>query len=299
MRTRIWKTMSSVFVSTGVCTTHTHTHTHRDTFNMDFGQVAKSLQTPPITGWNKQLIWRGTISAFVGMFLGMITSLIVNVALVEISISPFFAMVSNMSNTRYTSPYQYFGALFILIGGVIAWRVSTCPITDEEHKSRQKVFFMLSLMVSASGLLCCTIQRHWFFVLPRILKIPIYSLLGISISFALIFSTIDLMNVGFSLCQLNSARSPVDSAVQVSLIVGAALLMGCIFGFIFGILDVANEISYHVRLSLLREEQFCYPIGGFIGALVSAALLSNKRGVYYRLALLMNIFGIRRRVIYI
>eukprot|EP01054_Gregarina_sp_Poly1_P004369 Gregarina_sp_Poly_1__4368@NODE_2363_length_2231_cov_400_485213_g1505_i0_p1_GENE_NODE_2363_length_2231_cov_400_485213_g1505_i0NODE_2363_length_2231_cov_400_485213_g1505_i0_p1_ORF_typecomplete_len241_score13_62Saf_2TM/PF18303_1/1_7Saf_2TM/PF18303_1/65Nitrate_red_gam/PF02665_14/12_NODE_2363_length_2231_cov_400_485213_g1505_i07831505 len=233
---------------------------------MDFSQVAKSLKSPPVTGWNKKLIWRGAASSAVGLILGMITSLIVNVALVEISISPFFAL--------------YFGVLFMLTGGVIAWRVASTPIADEESRGRQRVFLFLALLVSVSGLLCCTIQKHWFFALPRLIKIPIYSLLGVSIAFALIFSTIDLMNVAFGLCQLSSARSPVDSAVQVSLIVGAALLMGCIFGFIFGILDVANEISYHVRLSLLREEQFCYPIGGVIGALVSIELLSNTRMSY-------------------
>lgn len=61
---------------------------------MDITSVIRSLKSPPVTGWTKSLVWHGTVSAFVGVILGMIISLIVNVALVEISVSPFFGLVS-------------------------------------------------------------------------------------------------------------------------------------------------------------------------------------------------------------
>lgn len=47
-----------------------------------------------------------------------------------------------------------------------------------------------------------------------------------------------------------------------------ALLMGAIFGTIFGVMKVEEEVSYHLRLALLREEHYCFPIGGILGALV-------------------------------
>lgn len=61
--------------------------------------------------------------------------------------------------------------------------------------------------------------------------------------------------------------------------------MGSIFGCMFGLLDVANEISYHVRLSLLREEQICYPIGAILGAAAGFAneYLRNQEEMYVQL----------------
>lgn len=40
---------------------------------------------------------------------------------------------------------------------------------------------------------------------------------------------------------------------------------GCIFGTIFGIMDVEDEVSYQLGLALKREESYCYPIGGVLG----------------------------------
>ena len=48
------------------------------------------------------------------------------------------------------------------------------------------------------------------------------------------------------------------------------MLMGGIFGAIFGFMGVEQEVSYHVRLALLREENYCYPIGAILGAIVRA-----------------------------
>lgn len=106
---------------------------------MDFSDVVKALKTPPVSGWNRKLIWRGALSSAVGMCLGMVTSLILNVALVEISISPFFAM--------------YFGVLFTITGGVIAWRILGTPLPDENARSRQKTFLALAVLVSRSCIL--------------------------------------------------------------------------------------------------------------------------------------------------
>lgn len=160
------------------------------------------------------------------------------------------------------------------------------PLTsDDESKSRKQVLLGLALLVSLSGVLCCSIQRSWFFGLPRVAKVLIYTCLGVAIAFAQIFSAIDLINVGFGLCQVTTAVTPVESTIQVSLIVGAALVMGSIFGFMFGLLDVPNEISYHVRLSLIKEEQICYPIGGALGAMAGFAneYLRNQEEGYLQL----------------
>ena len=43
--------------------------------------------------------------------------------------------------------------------------------------------------------------------------------------------------------------------------------MGAIFGFIFGVMDVEDEVAYQIKLALLKEEHYCYPIGALLGAL--------------------------------
>lgn len=110
---------------------------------------------------------------------------------------------------------KYFGIIFIFTGAVIAWRVSGTPVAEPESKDRQKIFMILAAIVSFSGLICCFIQRGWFFAMPKVVRVPIYSLIGSSITFALIFSTIDLLNVAFGLCALRSNKSPIESSAQV------------------------------------------------------------------------------------
>lgn len=56
--------------------------------------------------------------------------------------------------------------------------------------------------------------------------------------------------------------------MQIRVIVSMALLMGGIFGTIFGTMRVEEEMTYQIRLALLREEHYCFPIGGILGALV-------------------------------
>ncbi|EZG86208.1 putative membrane protein [Gregarina niphandrodes] len=239
---------------------------------MDFPEVITALKSPPVSGWSRKLVTRGFLSACAGSILGMATSVILNVALVEITISSFFA--------------AYFGLLFICTGGIIAWRVLGAPLADEKARQRQRIFLALSFLVSVSGLICITMQRGgWFYRSPKVLKVAVYTLLGVSLAFALIFSAIDLINVGFGICMLTSTRSPVESNVQVSLIIAVALLMGSIFGCMYGLLDVANEISYHVKLSLLKDEAFTYPIGGLLGALAGFAneYLRNQEEAYIQI----------------
>lgn len=45
--------------------------------------------------------------------------------------------------------------------------------------------------------------------------------------------------------------------------------MGGIFGFIFGLLDVEDESSHHIRLALMKAENCCFPLGAVLGGLVS------------------------------
>eukprot|EP01067_Filipodium_phascolosomae_P006433 Filipodium_phascolosomae@DN4694_c0_g1_i1.p1 len=219
--------------------------------------------------WTNELVCRGSVSAFAGVVLGIVVSLIVNCTLVEISLSVFFS--------------SYFGLLFLSVGVLILWRVltigtstssagggsgsATATVTAPNpggHKRRLQLM-LFAMLIILSGFLCFILEKNWCVGLSSLTKIPLYTLLGVSVSFALVFSIVDLINYISGLFQAPAAKPLVESQNQVYVVVLAALLMGGIFGFIFGVMDVEDVVSYQVRLALMREEHFCYPIGAVIG----------------------------------
>ena len=211
---------------------------------------------------------KAAMSGFVGMILGIAVSLIVNSTLVEISVSPFFAL--------------YFGLLFMSVGGIIIYRLNGSTLfsssggnTDadqalllmpEDEKRRKKQLTFFASLILVSGFLCFILEKNWFVYLTWVGKIPLYTILGISVTFALVFSVVDLINYLMGFLRASAARPVVESSHQVYFVMTVALVMGAIFGFIFGIMDIEDEIQYQVRLALLKEERTCLPIGALLGA---------------------------------
>merc|ERR1712045_651372 len=104
-----------------------------------------------------------------------------------------------------------------------------------------------------------------------IMKVPLYMILGTSVAFALTFSVVDLVNYILGFLQVSVAKPFVESAAQVYMVLITALIMGGLFGLIFGVMDVEDEVSYQIRLALLREERYCYPVGAVLGGAVGFA----------------------------
>eukprot|EP01006_Ploeotia_vitrea_P062257 TRINITY_DN809_c0_g1_i1.p2 TRINITY_DN809_c0_g1~~TRINITY_DN809_c0_g1_i1.p2 ORF type:complete len:258 (-),score=130.22 TRINITY_DN809_c0_g1_i1:84-791(-) len=192
----------------------------------------------------------GVAAAF-GAAIGMVVSFTVNCTLVEISINGFFAV--------------YFGVLFILIASLILWRVKT-----GDHP-KPWLLIAFSGLVLMSGLLCFVLEKNWFMSMAPGWKVPLYSMLGIAVTFALLFSIIDLINYCCGLCQGDDSKPLVETESQVYLVVATAVVMGFVFGLIFGLLDIEDEKLTHLRIALMREQSICYPIGAVLGA-ISAAL---------------------------
>mmetsp|Transcript_83714 Transcript_83714/g.240618 ORF Transcript_83714/g.240618 Transcript_83714/m.240618 type:complete len:233 (-) Transcript_83714:209-907(-) len=204
------------------------------------------------------LIFNGSISGFVGVLLGVIISLIVNCTLVEISISGFFSL--------------YFGVLFIIVGGIILWRIFSQESGDGMGSSANKQpLAAFGCLIILSGLICFTLEQQWYRGTSPILKVPLYMILGTSVAFALTFSVVDLVNYVLGFLQVAVAKPFVESASQVYMVLATSLMMGAIFGFVFGVMDVEDEVSSQIRLALLREERYCYPVGAILGGAVGFA----------------------------
>mmetsp|Transcript_26303 Transcript_26303/g.46580 ORF Transcript_26303/g.46580 Transcript_26303/m.46580 type:complete len:233 (-) Transcript_26303:50-748(-) len=201
------------------------------------------------------LIFNGSISGFVGVLLGIIISLIVNCTLVEISISSFFSL--------------YFGFLFVVVGGIILWRIFSQDSADsKESQAKRRPLAAFALIIILSGLICFTLEQHWYRSRSPLMKVPLYTILGTAVAFALTFSVVDLVNYVLGFLQVSVAKPFVESAAQVYMVLACSLVMGGLFGLIFGVMDVEDEVSYQIRLALLREERYCYPVGAILGGLV-------------------------------
>lgn len=200
-------------------------------------------------------------SALVGGTVGAMISVVVNMALVEISISPFFSM--------------YFGVLFILVGCLILWRVLSQDTSDPFQVKRLQLSVFAGTIIF-SGALCFLLDRHVFVGLSPAVKVPLYMVLGLAVAFALTFSIVDVLNYVLGFCQNSVSKPMVESPQQVYLVLVVSVIMGVAFGFTFGLLDVEDEQVYHIRVALMREEHFCYPLGVVLGA------LSGVGNEYYR-----------------
>lgn len=204
------------------------------------------------------LIFNGSISGFVGVLLGIIISLIVNCTLVEISISGFFSL--------------YFGVLFIFVGGIILWRIFSQEAGDMMgSEAKRQPLAAFGVLIILSGVICFTLEQQWYRGTSPMIKVPLYMMLGTSVAFALTFSVVDLLNYVLGFLQVSVAKPFVESANQVYMVLATALIMGAVFGCIFGALDVEDEVSYQIRLALLREERYCYPVGAVLGGAVGFA----------------------------
>jgi len=110
-----------------------------------------------------------------------------------------------------------------------------------------------------------------------------YALLGTSISFAFSFSVTDL---GGMMCAGSGPSKPlktnatgaerkraaearigcIGSASQINVILFATSLLGFLFGFVFGVVDVEDYRGAALRRLLWEDElYFCYPVGLLIG----------------------------------
>lgn len=192
-----------------------------------------------------------------GAVLGAFVSMITNLALVEISVSLMFS--------------AYFGGLFILVGCLIFWRVTSHQALDPLPMPKIYLSTFAGVII-LSGFLCFLLDRKIFMGLRPWMKVPLYTILGSAVSFAMTFAIVDVLNYVVGLCQASVSKPLVESAQQVLLVLAVSLAMGLAFGFTFGVLDVEDEDAYHIRMALLRDERYSEPVGALLGAVAGFGL---------------------------
>jgi hypothetical protein len=204
----------------------------------------------------------GVGGAFGGALLGLCVSFLVNEALYEISVNGFFAVV--------------FGSALLFMGGLILYRVSALSWQGESSSAKKSAstYFVMAfaVLVVVAGLFCFFLEKDWFKFISPSAKIPMYTLLGVALWFALTFSIMDLFNfVGqYLVLRLSKGRrlwQPIVSTpLQICLVLAVAVLLGLFFGIVFGSFDVEDT----AQAGLQKDFGYTLPVGAVTCALVGA-----------------------------
>ena len=147
-------------------------------------------------------------------------------------------------------PAQLFGISLILLGAVILWRVMS---SEDQPSSRTRVVTLgFACLVLVSGVFCFFLEKDFFHAIGPGVKVPLYTILGTSLAFAMTFSIVELVNQGVLSCACcaNSydPKPIVGTPMQIYIVLGASLAMGALFGFVFGALDVEVRSRSRPRL---------------------------------------------------
>ena len=96
--------------------------------------------------------------------------------------------------------------------------------------------------------------------------------------FAFTFSLLDVINF-----VINHFRGQIviENHDQIRLLLATSMIMGACFGFIFGMMDVEDQKGIDLRDTLIREEEYCIPIGVLLGGLAGYGIQAlGKRSQY-------------------
>merc|ERR1712195_209252 len=177
-----------------------------------------------IQGWQTAGPLGVLCSSITGAILGMVVAFMVICSLVEVSISFFEAVL--------------FGFVLLFVGAFMIWRAVA---TGE---AQPPVFFRIIMggfgaIVGVSGLCCFMLQEGWRDGMSPHAKVPIYFLLGTTLSFSVIFGFGEIVNICAGSC------------------------MQDVEGIIFGTLDAEDDV--YLRDNFQKTNGDCIPIGASVG----------------------------------
>jgi len=135
------------------------------------------------------------------------------------------------------------GFFFLFLAGVIAWRV-----VNFAQAANRTALLSLAALMGLAGLICIVYQRHWFFTMSAAMRVPVYTIIGISLSFALSFACAELLNyastsgLAASALPQRAQSALVQTPQQIVLLATASVALGFIYGIIFGFSEIGRNV---------------------------------------------------------
>ncbi|CAD8128189.1 unnamed protein product [Paramecium sonneborni] len=201
------------------------------------------------------------LSAFFGAIICLLSTTIGNFILIEIRFNILFS--------------AYFGFTFILTGVYILLKTRILMNTncDTQWTLKQKYLIYFASVIIASGIICFCLyfDQEWHKGLNYFIKIPLYVILGVSLSSSISYLTIDLINFLVGLTQQVQSRTIVETPNQIISFIFISSLIGFLQGLLFSSLDIEDVENKNISFRLvLFEEILLIPfilvlgsIGGF------------------------------------
>ena len=215
--------------------------------------------------------------AVLGGLTGVFSSFLIACTLVELTISAFFSF--------------YFALMLLAISGLLYYRLLHSHQASPHNYTLLLTFIALLFASAVLALLL----HPLLLMLPALMKIPLYTLFGLSFTFCLYFSLLDLLNYATGWYQKETAASSnlpphstasssstsassadaasalsfvpsVNTQQQVYILAVCSGLMGVVYGLTFSLLDIEDLPLSQLRAALLAEQSICYPAGFVLGA---------------------------------
>ena len=216
----------------------------------------------------------------VGVLCGFVTAFCVSQSLLEISSSEFFA--------------NAIGVFLLLLGSLLIWRVQHEQWNGSPGASAQRcVVLSLGTLVLMSGTFCFILEKSWMLKLGPTEKTPMYICLAVALSFAIVFSLVELINFCYAIriaskdgnrsggentgvyydrrssSNVSNVAPIIGTTHQIYINLFACLFCGAYFGIMFSFLGLEDNESDHILIH--KERLYTFPMGMVCGAMVGAA----------------------------
>lgn len=165
--------------------------------------------------------------------------------------------------------------IFGLIGGLMFYKsLQTLRESSEKDpnqtfmkEEKAQFFFYSSFVVLAAALLSFVLDKEWVRNYNFLLKVPIYGLVAMSLTFLITFGIVDIINFLISYFQSKNASNIVESQDQIMSALAVCYLGGLVYGLVFGLMDIEDDRWYNLQKDFFYEEWLCLPIGGILGVI--------------------------------
>ncbi len=150
---------------------------------------------------------------------------------------------------------------------------------DDNLFSEPAVVLAFSAMMILSGVLCFALEKDWFVGTNYKWKVTYYAMLGMSVAFIVIFIIADFLNYCSLVCMTVFARPLIECPRQIYVLTMASVLMGAMYGLLFGMLDVSEANIYRLALVQLSGKAHRFQIGMALGAVagIASEVMRQKR----------------------